>query len=100
MQFPVISLGTLYILTTLVTRCAFANPIKESRQLVLPENFCRPNFEGAGVTIGNSAEEWGTYPASVAGAHVNNRSHRPSIFGYADFRLEQDGQYPSRYIIK
>ncbi|KAF8646246.1 hypothetical protein AX16_007315 [Volvariella volvacea WC 439] len=80
---------------------SFASPINqlEARSQHAPAT-CHPNFEGVGVSITNSAVEWGTAPASVPGAYINNFSHRGPMLMHPDFRPEQDGQDPSQYIIK
>ncbi|KAF8655493.1 hypothetical protein AX16_003023, partial [Volvariella volvacea WC 439] len=76
-----------------------ATPIAEPRNSH-SSTMCHPNFEGVGVSVTNSADEWGTSPASVPHAPIINYSHRGWMLAHADFRFEQDGQDPSRYIIK
>ncbi|KAF8653566.1 hypothetical protein AX16_003876 [Volvariella volvacea WC 439] len=92
--------AVLSFLASFWAMSTLATPVKEARQLVLPNAMCHPNFEGVGVSVTDSNHEWGTSPASVPHAPIINFSHRPSMLGYPDFRFEQNGQFPTEYIVK
>lgn len=73
---------------------ATATPIN-SRQ-VPPSAMCSPNFEGASVSVTNSAREWAV-ASSYAGADVIAPT---GTLTTADFRFEQNGQPAVSYTIK
>ncbi|KAF9002165.1 hypothetical protein BDQ17DRAFT_1326885 [Cyathus striatus] len=90
------SFATFFIASQVFLGLVSASPLQ--RRDAPPSMNCHPNFEGVGVSVTNSAREWGV-SGFYAGADVTSLSVGGGL-SKADFRFEQTGSPATTYIIK
>ncbi|KAF8979410.1 hypothetical protein BDQ17DRAFT_1381748 [Cyathus striatus] len=91
-----VSFATFFIASQVFLGLVSASPLQ--RRDEPPSMNCHPNFEGVGVSVTNSAREWGV-SGLYAGADVTSLSVGGGL-AKADFRFEQTGSPATSYIIK